>query len=163
MAGVLMVVMGLSGLGSVIKFVPYPMVVGFISGIALIIASSQMRDLGGLQMDAVPAEFIDKWIDYGQHLSTFNPQALLIAALAVAIIVLWPRITHRLPGSLIAIIATTALVHLLNFDVETIGSRFGSVPTGLPSPQFPDISWQRLRELSSPSPCWLLSDPYSRL
>jgi sulfate permease, SulP family len=151
MAGVLMVVMGLSGLGSVIKFVPYPMVVGFTSGIALIIASSQMRDLGGLQMDAVPAEFIDKWIDYGQHLSTFNPQALLVAALAVAIIVLWPRITHRLPGSLIAIIATTALVHLLNFDVETIGSRFGSVPTGLPSPQFPDISWQRLRELSSPA------------
>ncbi len=151
MAGFLMVIMGLSGLGSVIKFVPYPMVIGFTSGIALIIASSQIRDLGGLQMDSVPADFIDKWIDYGHHLSTFNPRALLVAAVAIAIILLWPHVTRRLPGSLVAIIATTALVHLLNFDVETIGSRFGSVPTGLPSPQFPEISWQRLRDLSSPA------------
>ena len=151
MAGVLMIIMGLSGLGSVIKFVPYPMVIGFTSGIALIIASSQMRDLGGLQMDNVPADFIDKWVEYGHHLSSFNPQALVVAAVAIAIIILWPRITRRLPGSLVAIIATTALVHLLGFDVETIGSRFGSVPTSLPSPQFPDISWQRLRDLSSPA------------
>lgn len=151
MAGFLMIIMGLSGLGSVIKFVPYPMVIGFTSGIALIIASSQIRDFAGLQMDGVPADFIDKWIAYGHHLSSFNSQALIVAAVSVAIIVLWPRITRRLPGSLVAILATTALVQVLGFDVETIGSRFGSVPTSLPSPQFPDISWQRLRDLSSPA------------
>ncbi|CAM3198588.1 SulP family inorganic anion transporter [Rhodothermus bifroesti] len=151
LAGLLLMVMGLARLGTVIKYIPYPVTVGFTAGIALIIAAGQLRDFLGLQMSSVPAAFIEKWVAYGAHLHTFNPYAVGVGLLTVMIVVYWPRLTHRVPGSLIALLVTTALVHLGNLPVETIGSRFGAVPNTLPKPVFPAISWEALPELFSPA------------
>jgi SulP family sulfate permease len=151
MAGGLLIAMGLARLGTVIKFIPYPVTVGFTAGIALIILVGQVRDFFGLQMDKVPAEFLEKLTAFGEHLDSLNPWAATIAAATVLIILLWPRLTHRVPGSLVAILATTAAVQLLNLPVETIGSRFGSVPNTLPAPQLPVISWELCRQMFAPA------------
>ena len=94
-AGVLLIVMGVAKMGVLLKFIPYPVVVGFTGGIALIIFSSQIKDFFGLRMDAVPAEFVEKWLAYQEHAISFNPYALGVGALSVALIVLWPRVTRR--------------------------------------------------------------------
>jgi SulP family sulfate permease len=152
LAGVLLILMGLARLGAVIKFIPYPVTVGFTSGIALIIFSGQIRDLFGLRMEHVPSEFLEKLAAYGEHLSTFSLPAVLVGLGTVAVIVLWPRITHKVPGSLIAIIVTTAAVSLLDLPVATIGSRFGAVPNTLPIPHLPALpSWDVLTGLFSPA------------
>ena len=151
MAGVLLVIMGLVRLGAVIKFIPYPLTVGFTGGIALIIAFTQIRDFLGLQMASVPGDFLEKLHAYSQHLSTYNPNALSIGLFTVAIVYFWPRVTHRVPGSLVAIFITTAAVHLINLPVETIGSRFGSVPNLLPTPHLPNLSWDHVTKLFSPA------------
>jgi SulP family sulfate permease len=152
LAGVLLILMGLARLGSVIKYIPYPVTVGFTSGIALIIFSGQLRDLFGLQMEQVPSEFIEKFAAYGEHLSTFSISAALVGLGTVALILLWPRVTHRIPGSLIAIIVTTAAVSLLDLPVATIGSRFGAVPNTLPLPHLPALpAWSELTRLFSPA------------
>ncbi|MFN7944342.1 MAG: sulfate permease [Blastocatellia bacterium] len=150
-AGVILIVMGLARMGAFLKFIPYPVTVGFTSGIALIIFSSQIRDFLGLQMASVPAEFVEKWTAYGHHLSSFNPLALAVGAGSLLIVILWPRITHKIPGSLVAIIAATAAVQLLHLNVETIGSRFGSVPTTLPAPHLPHLSFALIRQMFSPA------------
>jgi len=151
LAGLLLILMGLARLGTAIKFIPYPVTVGFTSGIALIIFVTQIRDFLGLSMATVPADFIEKTVAYGDHLSSVNPMALGVGSVALAIIVLWPRITHRIPGSLIAILVTTAAVHWLDLPVETIGSRFGSVPNMLPAPRIPNVSWEMFTRLFSPA------------
>src|SRR5580704_10690584 len=107
MAGIILIIMGLARLGSVIKFIPHPLIIGFTSGIALIIFSSQVKDFLGLQMGAVPADFIDKWLAFGQHLGSINFTALAIGAGTVLITLFWGKITHRIPGSLIAIVLST--------------------------------------------------------
>jgi len=149
-AGLLLVVMGFARLGSVIQFVPYPVTVGFTSGIALLIAASQGRDLLGLRMDAVPADFLPKLAAYGQHLGSWNPWAVGIALGSFATVQLWPRVTHRIPGPLVALVATTALVQLAGLPVDTIATRFGAVPRGLPSPSIPAFDLASLHELASP-------------
>lgn len=151
LAGVMLIIMGYARMGVLLKFVPYPVTVGFTSGIALIIFSSQTRDFFGLQMEKVPADFVEKWTAYIAHLPTFSAHALGIGLLALLIIIFWPRVTHRVPGSLVAILITTALVHLLNLPVETIGSRFGSVPNTLPAPHLPNLSWKLVTEMFSPA------------
>lgn len=152
MAGVLLIAMGLAGLGSVIKFIPYPVTVGFTSGIALLIFSGQIRDLLGLRMAQVPSQFYDKLTAYADHISTISPIAAAIGIASIVIILFWPRITRRVPGSLIAILVTTALVALLDLPVATIGSRFGSVPNSLPLPQLPTLpDWNTLTGLFSPA------------
>ncbi len=152
LAGLLLICMGMAKLGSVIKFIPYPLTVGFTSGIALIIFTGQLRDLFGLQMDRVPADFIEKLAAYGEQVGSISPAAAAIGLLTIAIVKFWPRVTHRIPGSLIAIIATTAAVTLFELPVATIGSRFGSVPSSLPLPQLPAIpDWQQLTQLFSPA------------
>jgi SulP family sulfate permease len=150
-AGVLLLLMGLARMGALLKFIPYPVTVGFTSGIALIIFSSQIRDFLGLQMDKVPAEFIEKWIAFSHHAATFNPYALGVGALSLLIIVFWPRVTHRIPGPLVAIIVVNALTQFFHIGVETIGSRFGSVPSHFPSPRIPDVSWQLVQQMFSPA------------
>jgi SulP family sulfate permease len=151
LAGGLLIAMGLARLGTVIKFIPYPVTVGFTAGIALIILVGQVRDFFGLQMEKVPAEFREKVMAFAEHLGSFNVWAVAIAAATVLIILFWPRVTHRLPGSLVAILATTAAVQLFAIPVETIGIRFGSVPNTLPAPHLPVISWQLCKELFSPA------------
>lgn len=151
MAGIMLVLMGLAGMGTIIKYVPYPVTVGFTAGIALIILAGQGRDFLGLHMDTVPAEFIPKLMAYGSHLSSINLWAAGLGAATIAIIMLWPRVTRRLPGSLIAILLTTALVQYFNIPVETIGSRFGAVPNSLPAPHLPSFSLTQVRELFFPA------------
>lgn len=150
-AGVLLILMGLARMGALLKFIPYPVTVGFTSGIALIIFSSQIRDFAGLRMDSVPVEFIEKWIAYKDHIGTFSPYTLGIGLLSLTIIILWPRLTHRVPGPLVAILTMTALVHYFDLPVETIGTRFGEVPSHLPAPQIPLISWQMVQQMFSPA------------
>lgn len=151
MAGALLVLMGVARLGAVIQFIPYPLTVGFTGGIALIIAVAQARDFLGLQMAAVPGDFLEKCAAYYEHLSSWNPEALGIGVLTVSIVWFWPRVTHRIPGSLVAILGTTALVHGLGLSIETIGSRFGEVPASLPSPQLPNLAWDHVKNLFSPA------------
>lgn len=151
LAGALLLVMGLFRFGEVIKFIPYPVTVGFTCGIAILIFTTQIRDFFGLQMAAPPAEFHEKIIAYAQHAGSVNLAALGLGAAALAIIFLWPRVTRRVPGSLIAILTLTAVSQLASLPVETIGSRFGSVPNTLPMPHLPDIPWRDLPKLFQPA------------
>ncbi len=151
MAGVLMVIMGIARLGAVIKFIPYPLTVGFTSGIATIIFVTQIRDFLGLTMEIVPADFMEKIAAYAEHIETINPYAAGIGLVSILIIVFWPRVTHRIPAALLAIVLTTALVQFFDLPVETIAKRFGSVPDTLPMPRLPHITWERMKMLSSPA------------
>jgi len=150
-AGILLIIMGLARLGNVIKFIPYPLIVGFTTGIAVIIFSSQIKDFFGLKMASVPADFISKWLAYGQHFSLVNFYSLGIGAFTLLIIFLWPRVTHKVPGSLIAIIVTTLAVYFLHIPVETIGSRFGAISSSLPSPVIPRVSFATFQQLIRPA------------
>ncbi len=151
LAGIMLIIMGFARLGAVIKFIPHPLIIGFTSGIALIIFSSQIKDFLGLQMGAVPADFLDKWGAYAEHLSSVNWIAVVMAAATVIIIQLWPKISHKIPGSLIAILLTTSVAYFFHLPVETIGSRFGSIPSSLPSPVFPHIDLQTIKQLMQPA------------
>jgi SulP family sulfate permease len=151
MAGVLLIVMGFARLGSVIQFVPYPVTVGFTSGIALLIAISQGRDLLGLRMEAVPAQVVEKLAAYGAAIGTWNGWAVAVALGSLATVQLWPRVTRRIPGPLVAVLLATALVQAFDLPVDTIGSRFGEVPRGLPVPSVPLIDFESARELAGPA------------
>ncbi|TLM67253.1 MAG: sulfate permease [Deltaproteobacteria bacterium] len=151
LAGGLLIAMGLARLGTVIKFIPFPVTVGFTTGIALIILVGQVRDFFGLQMEKVPAEFPEKVAAFAEHFGSINPVAAALAGATMLIILLWPRLTHRVPGSLVAIIFTTAAVQFLGLPVETIGSRFGSVPNTLPAPHLPAVSWELCKQMFSPA------------
>ncbi len=151
MAGVILVIMGLARFGSVIKFIPHPVVVGFTSGIAVIIFSGQIKDFLGLEMGAVPADFIEKIAAYSEHLHQLNPYAVAIGAGSLLIIMLWPRISHKIPGSLIALIASTAVVQIFNLPVETIGSRFGDIPSTIPAPSIVAMDFATIRNLLGPA------------
>jgi len=151
LAGVMLIIMGLAKLGSVIKFIPHPLIIGFTSGIALIIFSSQMKDFFGLSMGAIPADFINKWEEYFKHFQSVNIYVVLLAVATVAIVMLWPKVTHKIPGSLIAILLTTAAVHLLHLPVETIGSKFGSIPSSLPKPVLPHLDFSIIKSLVQPA------------
>ena len=150
-AGVILIFMGFSRMGVLLKFIPYPVIVGFTSGIALIIFSSQIRDFAGLRMEKVPAEFVEKWIAYKEFASTLNPYAIGLGVISILIILLMPRITHRIPGPLVAIVLMTLVVRFLHLPVETIGDRFGSMSNSLPSPHLPQVSLHLIREMFSPA------------
>ena len=150
-AGVILIVMGFARLGAVIKFIPYPVTVGFTAGIALIILSSQLRDFFGLHMGDVPADFVHKWGAYALSFGTFTPEALAISTATIAILIFWTRVTRYVPSPIVAIVVTTAVVHVFHLPVETIGSRFGDVPTRLPSPRLPDVDFATIRSVFSPA------------
>lgn len=151
MAGIMLIIMGFARLGAVIKFIPHPLIIGFTSGIAILIFSSQVKDFLGLKMGPVPADFLEKWKSYIESIATVNVYAAAIAAATVAIILLWPKVTHKIPGSLIAILTTTAAMQLLKLPVDTIGSRFGSIPSSLPMPVIPDIDFATIKSLVQPA------------
>ena len=139
MAGLILVLMGIFRLGTVIKFIPYPVVVGFTAGIALTIFSTQVNDFLGLGLREIPASFIPKWGMYLTNLSAISLPTVATALVSLAIIIATPRISKKLPGALIAIIAVTALAWLLGelfpwYSVETIGDRFGTMSTDIPAP-----------------------------
>ncbi len=151
MAGVILVVFGLVRMGGAIKFIPFPVTIGFTSGIALIIFSSQVKDLLGLEMGAVPAEFLAKWGAYVRAFDSVNLWALLVALAALTIILVWPKIERRIPGPFVALIVTTVLVRLLHLPVETIGGRFGAIHAGLPHPSLPPITLALVGSLAGPA------------
>ena len=150
-AGVMLVIMGLARMGALLKFIPYPVIVGFTSGIALIIFSSQVNDFLGLKLEKVPADFVEKWHLYAQNISHVDPYTVGVGLASLLIIVLWPKVTHRIPGQLIAILLATFVVQYFQLPVETIQSRFGGMPTNLPSPQLPEITWSIFQEMFSPA------------
>lgn len=151
MAGVILLVMGLAKLGTIIKFVPYPLIVGFTAGIALTIFSTQMKDLFGLDIAHVPSGFIEKWACYASHISTTSLAATILGVLSIVFIAIWQKYITRIPGSLVVIIIATAVVAIFNIPVETIGSRFGSLPQNLPPAKIPDMSFEMIRGLISPA------------
>lgn len=150
-AGVMLILMGLFKLGSVIKFIPFPVVVGFTSGIALTIFATQIKDLFGMHIDKVPADFIHKWITYGQNIGSINPWSFGIGILSIIIIFVSPKFIKKIPGSLIAIILMTVVVYILRThfgmtDIETIGDRFIINPS-LPKAAAPAISFETIQLL----------------
>ena len=151
MAGFMLLAMGLARLGSVIKFVPTPLVTGFTSGIAVIIFSSQLKDFFGLQMGDVPANFLEKIVAYSQNLASINLAAIGVATLAVVIILVWPRINRRIPSPFVALVVTTAIVSLAHLDVETVGSRFGALSAAIPAPVFPRLGIEEITALVAPA------------
>ncbi len=152
MAGFMLVLMGVLQLGSIIKFMPHPIVVGFTSGIAVVIFSGQIKDLLGLQTaEAVPADFIDKWRYYFLNFSDFNLYAIGLGLFTLLTIIFWPKIEKRIPGTLIAILATTLITTLFDLPVETIGSRFGEIKATIPAPSIPSVSFDTMRLLLAPA------------
>jgi len=150
-AGVMLIAMGAARLGTVIKFIPHPLIVGFTSGIALVIFSSQVKDFLGLTLPAGPADFLEKWKAFGGHFDTLNIAACAIASGTVLIALLWPRVTHKVPGSLIAILVTTAIVQVFHLPVETIGSRFGRLSAAFPTPAIPRLDLATIRHMIQPA------------
>ena len=151
MAGIMLIILGIARAGAVIKFIPHPLIIGFTSGIALIIFSSQVKDFLGLKMGNVPADFLEKWHLFFLHAGSINWYALLISIVTVVIIILWPKITQKIPGSLIAIIVTTAAVQAFKLPVETIGSRFGVISSSIPAPIIPHVNFETFKHLVAPA------------
>lgn len=151
MAGIFLMIMGFVKFGGLIKFVPHPVIVGFTSGIAVVIFSSQMRDFFGLQINDVPADFVEKWKVFAAHFHTFDLHALSVAAATVLILIVWPKFSRRIPGSLVALFVTSGAVAALGWPVETIGTRFGELPHRLPLPHLPHLDLTTARHLFQPA------------
>lgn len=149
-AGILLMALGFSRLGGVIKYIPHSLITGFTSGIAVIIFSSQVKDLLGLRMGAVPVDFVEKWREYFLHLSGVNWYALGIALFTVLTIIYLPRFTRRVPGPLAAILLATLIVQYFGLPVETIGSRYGSIAVALPSFSWPEADWATIKRAMQP-------------
>jgi SulP family sulfate permease len=151
MAGLMLIGLGVARLGGIIKFIPYPIVTGFTSGIAVIIFSTQIRDLLGLQLAEVPAEFFAKWVTYAEFLPTASLAAAAIAATTLLILTVWPRVSHRIPAPFVALVVTTTTVWWLGLPVETIGDRFGTLDFSLPRPSLPVVDERLLVGLVGPA------------
>ena len=155
MAGIFLILMGVLRVGTIIKYIPYPIIVGFTSGIALTIFTTQIKDLFGMQIAEVPADFVSKWVVYFQNFDTMNIWPLLIGICSILIIVYTPKISKKLPGSLVAIIVMTVVALLLkNYagvtTIETIGDRF-TINPDMPKPEVPKITWEVFTKLMSPA------------
>ncbi|MDR3251585.1 MAG: sulfate permease [Tannerella sp.] len=150
-AGILLVLMGLLRLGTVIRFIPYPIVVGFTSGIALTIFTTQMKDLFGMTVDKMPGDFVSKWIVYAQNISSSSWLSLLVGLASIAIIVYTPKISKKIPGSLVAIVVMTIVVYIMRryfgiAEIETIGDRF-EINAALPGPETISINMDTINLL----------------
>lgn len=147
MAGLILIIAGYAKLGKLIKYIPYPVITGFTTGIAVIIASSQVKDFLGLKVDSVPADFVGKWSVYLANLDKTTVAALVLGALGLATIILCKKISQKIPSYLVSILLISALAYFCSLDVETIGSRFPNLPTGLPVPTFQEINLEQVRSL----------------
>ena len=151
MAGVMLVILGVTGLGSAVKFIPRPVVVGFTNGIAVIIASTQIKDFFGLQIAKVPGEFAERIKTLILNFHTLSPIATGLAVFSLALIIVFMRLVKKVPGYIVALFVGTALVVMFKLPVETIGTRFGGIPSGLPHLQVPQFHFDLLRPLVSPA------------
>ena len=151
MAGVLLVILGITGLGTAVKYIPRPVVVGFTNGIAVIIASTQIKDFFGLKVQKVPGEFLARMETLARNFHTFSPLETGLGVSALIVILVFMRFVKRVPGYIVALFAGTALVVLLKLPVETIGTRFGGIPSGFPGIKIPQFRFDLLRPLISPA------------
>ena len=151
LAGFILIILGIARMGALIKFIPYPVVTGFTSGIAVIIFSGEIKDFFGLHMGTVPADLMDKWVAYWDARRTVNGTTMLVALMTLAILIVWPKFSRLVPGPFVAMVAATVLVQVLNLPVETIATRFGTVRSALPAPHWPSIPWNHMRDYISPS------------
>lgn len=151
MAGIMMILFGVFKFGNIIKFIPYPITTGFTSGIALVIFSAQIKDLLGLSIESVPAEFINKWSSYYSALDTINPNSVIIGTISLLILIFWPKINRKIPAAFISLVVASALVKLFGIDVPTIGSKFGEISSSLPSPMLPHITVSDVSLLIGPA------------
>jgi len=151
MAGIILVIMGLLKFGTLIKFIPLPIITGFTSGIALIIFTTQIKDLLGLDIKEMPAEFLAKIPVYINNIGSLNTDTLIVSGLCILIIVILGKYMKRIPSTFIALIFGTAAVHLLGLNVETISSKFGVLSSSFPAPSIPELSYTRIYELAGPA------------
>lgn len=151
MAGIMLMIMGFLRLGTLIKFIPSTITVGFTAGIAVTLFTQQLKDFCGLRIENVPSDFVDKVISYGKHIGTINYQALAIGCLALLIMIVWSYVTDKIPGSLVAIIITTLIVRFSGMDVDTIGSVYGELSSKFPTPSVPKVNFEMIRRLISPA------------
>lgn len=151
MAGFLIIGFGLARLGDLLKFIPYPLIVGFTSGIALIILSSQVKDFFGLALEALPADFIGKWLLYFENFGQVNWHAFAIALATVLISLNFHHISTRIPGSIIAILLSTVTVLMFKLPVETIETKFGTIPHSIPMPRIPSVDFNMIKALIQPA------------
>lgn len=151
LAGAFLILLGVCRLGTIIKFIPYPIVVGFTSGIAVTIFTTQIKDLFGLQTEKLPGDFLSKWGIYFQHFDTLDWVTTAVGILSIVIIALTPKVSKKIPGSLVAIILMTVGVYFLNahtaYHVTTIGDQFGEIKATIPSLQVPNLSWENVKGL----------------
>jgi SulP family sulfate permease len=139
MAGVILILLGLTGLGRAVRFIPRPVTIGFTNGIAVLIASTQLKDFFGLAVEKVPSDFLERMAVLWEHAALFSPASIAVAAATLAILILWPRVTRRVPPAIVALLLTTFVCAVSHIKVETIGTRFGGIPTGLPAFAFPPL------------------------
>jgi sulfate permease, SulP family len=151
MGGVLLVLLGITGMGTAVKYFPRPVIVGFTNGIAVLIASTQIRDLLGLRMDHVPGDFFHRMRAFGQAWNTMSLSAAILSLASLAVMIFCLKYAKRIPGAIIVTFGATAAVTLLHFPVETIGTRFGGIPSGLPTLAMPRLHYNVLRQLLSPA------------
>src|SRR5881396_548141 len=149
MAGVLLVLLGVTGMGTMVKYFPRPVVVGFTNGIAILIASTQIRDFFGLKMDHVPGEFFHRMMAFGQAWDTFSVPATAVSIFSIAVMVFCLKYARKVPGAILVTFGATAAVILLHLPVETIGTRFGGIPSGLPKIAVPHFHYDVFRQLLS--------------
>src|ERR1700722_12880727 len=151
MGGVLLVILGVTGLGTAVKFIPRPVVIGFTNGIAIIIASTQIKDFFGVRMERVPGDFLPRMEAIARNFRTFSPLETGLGVSALLLIVLCSRYVKKVPGYIVALFVGTALVALFKLPVETLGTRFGGIPSGLPVMRIPHFRVDLMLPLISPA------------
>lgn len=151
LAGIILVIMGICRFGSLIKYIPYTITTGFTCGIAVTLFIGQLKDFFGMDIASVPSEFLDKVIVYAKNISTINLTATLIGLLAVAIMLLWTKVTDKIPGSLVAIVVTTAIAYFAKLPVNTIGRVYGKLNSAFPSFHVPSITMNLIQQMISPA------------
>ncbi len=151
LAGIILVIMGICHFGSLIKYIPYTITTGFTCGIAVTLFVGQLKDFFGMDIESLPSDFIPKVGAYIKNIKTVNLTAMLIGLLAVAIMLVWPKVTDKIPGSLVAIIITTVIVKIWNLPVNTIGSVFGELSSSFPKFHVPAISFDLVSQLIQPA------------
>ena len=151
MAGVILIALGASGIGSAVKYIPRPVVVGFTNGIAVLIASTQLRDFFGLRIAEMPDDFIERMRVVALHFHTISWPATMLGIATVATVLITPRVFRRVPGTIVAMLGVSIAAVMMALPVETIGTRFGGVPSGLPRIQFPAMQWTMLPDLLVPA------------
>lgn len=151
MAGIILIIMGVFKLGNIIKYIPYPVTTGFTSGIAVTLFTTQVKDFFGLSVHSLPSEFFPRMTALASSMGTISLSSVIIGTSAIAIIVIWPKFNKRIPGTLPAILATTLAAYFLKMDVETIGSRFGTISSSLPALNLSSFSHVKYDELIMPA------------